>query len=267
LLVPSPKYRRPLNVNQIRLLKLLYKFRFVSVPLLSDYLGRDKSSVYENLFVLGKQGFVAKRYDKSYKLLGKPASYHLAAGGIKYLRDKTKASHSVLRNMYKNKIVSQVHIDHCLQVFALYSALNTQTNSGFNQYTRYELAGSELFPNPLPDLYLERKRTKAGKPFDYTLDIFEASTPFFVLKKRLRAYQDHCDEAMLPDETYPYVLIAVANERTEQRLLRFIESAILGFEAYTTTTERILDWDKLNPAIWKDIFEEDENDQPLLRCL
>ena len=245
------------------MLKLCYKFRFISVPLLADYLARDKSSVYENLYVLEKQGYIAKRYDKTYKLRGRPASYCLIAKGIKFLKTqpetKQLVNETVLRNMYKNRTISEEHVDHCLQVLASYVALNSQTNKTFNIFSKSELATSSFFPRPLPDLYLSRKQLTANKQSDYMLDVFDATIPFFVYIKRLRAYQNHCDEAELDDgESYPYVLLIAPDDKTEQRLLKLIEGMLQDFDIYTTTLNRILAPPNNNSAIWKDVFADDE---------
>ncbi len=101
MLEKSPKYRRQLSVKQIGLLKLVYKFRFVSTDLLAEAESRDRSTVYECLYVLEKQGFVAKRYDKTYRLAGKPASYFLTPQAIGLLRKYDDLSEKSLRNMYK----------------------------------------------------------------------------------------------------------------------------------------------------------------------
>ncbi len=258
MLVASPKYRRPLNSNQIRVLELCYKFRFVSVDLLSLYLKKNRSSIYERLFVLEQQGYVRRRYDKSYRQRGRPASYYLASKGIRYLRENTKLNQTVLRNMYKSKGISDEHVDHCLQVLATYIALSKQTKEAFEIFTKYELADFEFFIRPLPDLYLRRKKSKQGTRFDYQLDIFDPNLPFWVIKKRLRAYENHSDEAELDQgETYPYILFVCPTERLEQRIQALLENFYSDFEVYTTTSERILSPGSNSSAVWREVFEEE----------
>lgn len=269
MLNASPKYRRPLSSKQVRVLKLVFKYRFVSVDLLAEILGRDRSSVYENLYVLVKQEYVAKRYDRTYRLRQRPASYCLATKGVKYLRENTDLSQKALRNMYKNKNMTDEHIDKCLLVMSIAITLQKQSANALNISTKYELTDEEFFLRPLPDLYLSRKEEKDGKRFDYTLDIFEPNLPTWVLRKRLRAYQDHCDEAELDDGEYPDVLLVASNDSTERRLLRLIENSVLDFEAYTTTLERLLDLENVHKPVWRDVFaeEEDEDGQVELRGL
>ena len=274
----KPKYRRALSAKQVSLLLVIFKYRFVSVGLLSEVLGKDRSSIYENLYVLVKQEYLSKSYDKTYRLRQRPASYCLSAKGIRYLRENTNTSQRALRNMYKNKRMGEEHIDKCLLVMRIANTLNRQTNSAFAVATRYELTDEEFFLRPLPDLYLSRKITKddeqakqqeEDQQFDYTLDIFEPNLPTWILRKRLRAYQDHCDEAELEEGvTYPHVLLVATNDSTERRLQRLIENSIQDFELYTTTLERLLNQDNVHKTVWKDAFaEEDEEGQVELRGL
>lgn len=257
--VGSPKYRKRLNSSQIRVLKICFKFRFVSVDLLARYVDKDRSTIYEKLSVLVKQGYLTQRYDSSYKLRGKPASYHLASKGIRYLRENSELSDTALRNMYKSKHVTQEHVDHCLMVMQVCLALKDQTKETFNIWSRYELAIFDFFIRPLPDLYLNSKQTKSGKHREYLLDIFDDHLPFWVIKKRLRAYVEHAEEVDLEDfdDQYPDILLIAPNERIEKRLLRQIENITEDFELYTTTSERLLSSEETSGAIWKEVFEEE----------
>lgn len=81
----NPSYRKPINANQEYLLKLTFKFRFVTTELIAHKLGRHPSTIYERFHTLENQGFIHKIYKGSYRLLGRPAVYCLAPAGIKYL--------------------------------------------------------------------------------------------------------------------------------------------------------------------------------------
>jgi len=64
-----------LTAQQQRVLKLLFKFRFVSAQLLVEVIGINRRSVYEVLEYLVKQNLVTKVYKSEYRLHGKPAYY------------------------------------------------------------------------------------------------------------------------------------------------------------------------------------------------
>jgi DNA-binding PadR family transcriptional regulator len=258
----NPKYRRPLSAKQVSLLQVVFKFRFVSSDLLAEYLGKDRSSVYENLYVLVKQEYIAKRYDQTYRLRQRPASYCLSTKGIRYLRENTNTSEKALRNMYKNKNIDETLIDKCLLVMRIANTLHKQTNNKFDIVTKYELTDQEFFLRPLPDLYLSRKKPKKGHKFDYTLDIFEPNLPTWVLRKRLRDYQEHCYEAELEDNEYPNVLLVASNDSTERRLHKQFKYSMQDFEVYVTTLERLLNPENIHKPVWKDdTFDEDDEDE------
>lgn len=252
MLVASPKYRRPLNSNQVRVLELCYKFRFVSVNLLAELLGKHRSSVYEGLYVLERQGYIGKRYDKTYRLAGKPASYYLASKGIRYLRENTELDQTTLRNFYKNKSMRQEHVDHCLNIFRIALVLKKQVGSRFNIFPRYTL-NRESFPSPLPELFLKRKGN-SGKP-DYILDIFEAGTPTWLLRKRIRQHEEHAKESTY---LYPNVLFIARNRSTENRLFRLTYENYEDFNYFITQQDDLLN--STDGKVWIDM-EESEADE------
>jgi predicted transcriptional regulator len=263
----SPKHHRPLSSKQVSLLLVIFKYKFVSSDLLAEVLGKDRSSVYENLYVLVKQEFIAKRYDKTYRLRGRPASYCLATGGIRYLRENTDTSEKALSNMYKNKNRDEEHIDKCLLVMRIANTLNRQVNNEFNTYTKYLLTDQKFFLRPLPDLYIRRRQKEENKQFHYTLDIFEPNLPTWVLRKRFRDYQEHCEDADLPEGDYPHVLLVAANNSTERRLLKHFAYSIQDFEFYVTTLERLLNPENIYKAVWKDETFDEEDEELELREL
>lgn len=234
MLVKNPKYRKALNSNQIRLLKIAYKFRFVSVPLLSEYLEKDKSTVYEQLLVLLSQEYITKDYDSSYRLPPRPATYSLANKGIKFLRDTTDLSRTTLRNMYKNKTASEPLIERSLSTMEVVLKLRKQYPDKFDIFTKSEMSQYEAFIRPLPDLYLRRRRKQTSKQHAYLLELLEPSVASWILRKRIQAYQDHFDESEI--DNYPCVLFVATNDSTEQRIRRMLEDSYLDFELYTTTT-------------------------------
>jgi predicted transcriptional regulator len=71
---PEPKYRKKLNQEQIAVLQLLYRFRFASSEQIAKHQAKPNSkAIQKRLKILEDQELIAKRYDKSYKLKGKPA--------------------------------------------------------------------------------------------------------------------------------------------------------------------------------------------------
>ncbi len=241
---------------------IVFKFRFISVPLLSEYLGKDKSTIYEQLLVLASQEYIAKSYDSSYRLPPRPATYALAAKGIKYLRDNTELSQTALRNMYKNKTASEALVVHSLDVFKLWLQFRRQYPDTFDICTKSELSQSDQFLRPLSDLWLRRKKKHEDEPDSYLVECMDAGTLSWILRKRIQAHRDFCDEQ--DGDVYPYVLFICGNDSTERRIQRMLENTFGEFEFYTTTVERLATDTR---KIWRQVFEEDEGGRPILKDL
>lgn len=262
MLVKNPSHRKALNSNQVRLLKVIFKFRFVSVLLLSEYLDKNKSTIYEQLLVLSSQNYISKSYNSSYRLPPRPATYALAAKGIKYLRDTTDLSQTALRNMYKNRTASDTLVVQSLRNLKLCLQLQTQYPGTFSIYTKSELTEYDKFLRPLPDLYLQRKNRQQNKPNGYLVEFIDSSTFSWMLRKRIQAHQDWCDEKHWKE--YPHVLFLCGNDSTEHRIQRILENTFGDFEFYTTTTERLANE---TTKIWRQVFEEDDDGEWIYKGL
>jgi DNA-binding transcriptional ArsR family regulator len=239
VLVKVPKYRKSMSKSQLQLLLVIFKFRFVSSEYIGNWLHKDKSTIYERLYVLEKQGYVHKDYDSTYHLRLRPAIYSLATKGIRYLRDSNVRLHEpALRNMYKNSSASLQLVDHSLNVFKLCILLKYQYPDSFALFTRSELSAFDDFIRPLPDVYLNRASKRSTTP-SYQLEIVEAGTLTWIIRKRLQAHQDFYDESDDWHDAYPALLFVCGNNNTEKRIQRLVLNSFLDFEVYTSTQERI----------------------------
>ncbi|HEY4963937.1 MAG TPA: hypothetical protein VIH90_04545 [Candidatus Saccharimonadales bacterium] len=250
-------HRKHLNPNQVQLLKLLYKFRFVSSDLLAKYRDVTRTGINHSLTILVDQILVDRRYDKSYKIQGKSAVYCLTPVGLRMLMDYMPLNDNVVHAMYKNKTVSEGFIDECLRVVEVCTALNSLYPDTFSIFTRSELAQFDYFPEPKPFLYLSRKKPLKGKQNDYMLDII-ADNRKFIIKKRIQTYINHHDSGNWGDEEYPTILLLCATPRIEENALKFTESLLEDFDFYTSTIKRFLESDNRDSAIWSDAVEMDE---------
>ena len=239
MLIKDPKSRKHISKSQLRLLLIIFKFRFVSTEYLSKHFKKDKSTIYERLFVLEIQGYVYKDYDSSFRLRQRPAIYSLTTKGIKYIRNNgPKLGEAALRNMYKNKTASTQLIDHSLNVFKLCLLLGDQYPDTFEIFTRSELSPFSDFIKPRPDLYL-RRASKRSLKSDYQLETIDAGTMTWILKKRLQAHQSFCEENDDWDDNYPTLLLICGNNNTEKRIQRIVNNGGFDFIIQTTTQERL----------------------------
>jgi len=252
-----PKYRKVISKSQLQLLLVIFKFRFVSSEYIGSWFKKDKSTIYERLFVLIQQGYIRKDYDSTYRLRLRPATYSLTTKGISYLRNSTiTLSELALRNMYKNSSASLQLVDHSLNVFKLCLLLRSQYPSAFDMFTRSELSAYEHFIRPLPDLYVRRASKRSTKP-SYQLEVIEAGTYTWIIRKRLQAHIDFLDESDDWNE-YPSLLFVCGNANTEKRVQRLVLNSYFDFEVYTATEER---FNTDNTKVWLVDYDPDGDEE------
>ena len=239
MLVKNPKYRKQISKSQLRLLLIIFKFRFVSTDCLGSYFKKDKSTIYERLLVLLQQGYIRKSYDSTYRIRQRPAIYSLSTKGIKYLRkNDSRVSENALRNMYKNKPASIELIDHSLDILKLYIKINNQYLGILDIFTKSEISAFNDFIRPLPDLFLRRSSKKSAKP-SYQLETIEAGTMTWIIRKRLIAHQEFYEDSEAWQNNYLTLLLLCENNSTERRIQKIVMNSFFDFDVLTTTRERL----------------------------
>lgn len=256
------QHRKQLSKGQIKLLGLLGKFRFVTVELISSWREKSKATIYERLAVLEDQGYTQKRYEKSWKLLGRPAVYSLTGKGLRVLRDYKPGyfTDAVIRNQYKNRSASLQLVDHSLDVAKLCVQLYKQYDGTYDIFAKSEIDQFEQFMRPLPDLYIRTNRKdEDDQAAHYQLETIEAGTFTWMIKKRISAHQEWFDENNDEDwafaDNYPTLLLVCDNKSTEKRIHKMTDDAYMDFETWTTTRERFESGGK---KIWLRHHDEDE---------
>lgn len=153
----EPKYRRPLNQEQVDILELIYKFRFVTVATVKDYFAESNPgmNVFRRLEVLADQDFVAKRYFDNYRLLHKPVVYYLLPDGVRKLNEyREQGDEADVKGIYRDSTVSERFAMHCVAVFDLYNRLTVQYDDKLEFLAKGDQTGFEDFPKQKPDAYL-----------------------------------------------------------------------------------------------------------------
>lgn len=232
---------------QIELLKLLYKFRFTTAPLLASHKHRSIVTITQALKTLLDKKYIGRNYTSAYKLAGRGAEYYLTNEGIRYLKQNYKLSELTLHAMYKNKTIGQPYIQKCLLLHRLYVQLQTQYPDTLTIHTRTELTETEGFPEPLSDLYIFSDDT------EYLLDVFN-DTLFYLVKKRIDQLLKHYESGEWPDTKYPTILLALPDSRLEAKAQAYIEKlkddAFIDDEEllFMTTTQKAIFSENMN--IW-----------------
>lgn len=262
----STNHKSALNLKQIRLLKLIYKFRFVTSTQISKYESLTTRTMNYRLEVLLDQGYIGMIYDKSFKLSGKAARYYLTLKAINFLKTESGINLHSLKLMYKNKSISNTSIDHHLLILDHYLKLKTKFNEGYRLYGKYEIYGSQIYPNPPADIYIQKIKSSNNTRSDYLIDIFEA-TPNFVVEKRLKALMKHSEEGeyqKITNRPYPSILMICDNKNVEQKLVKSIEyiyDSTLNYQQpiLTTTLKRFNEAKSIDDIIWMNVLEIDKN--------
>jgi hypothetical protein len=236
----DPKYRKKLNEEQLAVLGLLHTFRFASSEQIATYQKKPSSkSIQKRLKILEDQDLIAKRYDKSYKLKGKPAAYYLLPNGARALGDRGREPINVKR-IYKDKDVSESFIQHCLNLLNIYLTLRALYGDRLRFFAKGYLKREEYdyFPQPLPDTYFYLK-TEEGRE-DYILDVFEDTQPFFVLIRRIKKYVQYAESGEWPGEALPTILIVVESGSVHRRLRkRIVKELNEAYEEISFATARL----------------------------
>jgi hypothetical protein len=253
-----PAKRYTLNTNQVNLLKLLYKFRFVTASYLASYKHISPVAAYKSLEVLLDQGYVGSHYDPSYKLLGKGARYYLAPKGLKYLRYNFQLNQQVLHAMYKNKSVTEGFISHHIDVAAVYLHFTDNYPDTFHIFAKTELASFDGFPEPRPDLLLNKIAGSGTKADDYFVELCH-DTPPINARKRLSALLEHYNEGDWEEDSYPALCFVLSDARSEEGFVQYAAKTLdaTGMDdeitILTTTIKPLIDKSSLK-SIWSNVI-------------
>jgi hypothetical protein len=248
---------RKLNDDQQAILRLLLKFRFITRQSITKLFANSHPGmdVYRKLHVLEKRSFVAKRFDPSYRLLGKPAAYYLLPEGARKLHENKMTEESAIRikSIYKDKSVSEQFIQECLDILGVYTALRSH-NPDIKFFTKADLSHEdfEYFPQPLPDAYV---KLQDGKHF--FLQMHHAHQPFFVATRTAKRYMDYFENGVWDDTgtDFPTLLFVVDSASVQKRLHKFISKNIEDISVYTALKNNVLSDDI---RIWHNSDEPEE---------
>jgi hypothetical protein len=250
---------------QLDILLSLYRYRFGTTELLAVDLGKkDRSFIYPRLVTLADQEYIARRFDDSYKLRGKHASYFVLPKGLKALhelRDRDDIDDKSIKASYRDKsTVADDFIEHCLTVYSISNMLRALYPT-IDIYTKRELAIYNYFPKKLPDLYIAL--VVGGDVRRYLLDYTEANTPSFVIDRWARGLINHWQDGAWQAEgdPYPPILCICENVSLEKRLRKRVAAVLNRDDTtmlfYTTTMPALLASTRQDDAIWSSVTEPD----------
>lgn len=245
--VTEPTYRRPLNTEQLAVLRWLYNTRFSTSKQIARHLHKPNHKAIQNkLQILEVQGFIGKHYDKSYRLVGRPAEYFITPKGGRQLAPDDR-NESATKALYKNKTVSADFVSHCLTVADTTLRLKAIHGDTIKIFSKYALTEYSYFPTWAPDLFLSLKNPGGKKVRRYFLDTWDETQPFFVSVRKARNYIHYATDGDWPYEhgDLPTVLMICPDEQTQKKLNRQIRRAVEEEDMWdeiifaTTTREQL----------------------------
>ncbi|MDQ5886559.1 MAG: hypothetical protein QG628_956 [Patescibacteria group bacterium] len=274
--VDKVKYRRPLNKQQIRTLYILYWYRFCTSKQIAVSQKRsDPKSIQNKLKVLEDQELISKRYDKSYKLAGRPAEYFITPKGAREL-EKRKADSTnqwATKSLYKNKTVSDDFLKHTITVTDTAQHMRAFYGDKLWILPKSYMANYSFYPKWTPDLHLKIPERGEAPAKHYFVDVWDGTKPFFVSVRKTRNYVNSKESGdWLDDEPYPAIL-AICEDAYAQRKLGRQMKRILGgtwddeLVFATTTRQQLQEATKSTDRIWLRVDLEDETELLSLKGL
>lgn len=258
----QPKYRRPLNDKQLLILKLLYKFRFLTVGLLQTAQGHKYQATHnDRLKVLYEQEYIGRHYNSTYRIDRRYAEYFILPEGINALKSLDIFRSKTLDNLYKDKTAKPQFIAHSLGIFELYNAFRRLYPDTFSFYTKTELTGREDMPDMLPDAHLRTTDLSSTKAFyiDYVDDLAQ----LLRVKRKITSYLKHADSDQWQDsdKSYPEVLLITELESTYKTLHKYIEKKLsysrVDITFHTTSKKALIESNSADERIWHRVGEDE----------
>lgn len=197
---------KKLTGQQQRILKLLFKFRFVSAGLLARGMGIRREGVYQVLEQLVDKGFVTKVYEKEYRIERKPAYYYLSTSGVTAVRNVMDVEESVVHALYRNSKMTDDFIRHCMTVVRCYASIKPLLPDSSDIFSKTEINRFTQFPRNRPDLYI---RTPDGKE---AIVVIVDDKPLYIVRKRLDEIIMHSEDEGWGSDGYPCICFVLKDQ-------------------------------------------------------
>lgn len=240
-----------LTAQQQRVLKLLFKFRYVSAQSLGQVMGIRRVSAYEVLENLVSKSLVTKVYKNEYRIHGKPAYYYLNKTGVTTVRKLMDVKESVVHALYKNDEATDDFIEHCLKLMQLYTAIMPSLPNDSDIFTKTEINRFKQFPKNRPDLYI---RTPDGQ--EAIVVLVDDKVPY-IIRKRLDEIITHSEDEEW-DGDYPYVCFVLRDTAAKFSFLyttnKKLDSMGMDEDELPILAASLASFDKPASQVWSTPF-------------
>jgi hypothetical protein len=257
-------YNRSLNQDQLKLLSVVYSYRFVTRSSISEHLGwLNNTSFYTRLRVLLKHEYLGIHFNKSYRLAGREAEYFVTPKGLRALGTAKiiELTDPMLTAVYKDKTVSDSFLQQTVNLLRMRNKL-ASTHPNIQAFTARDVQSLDYFPKPRPDLFISMKNGNTVTRF--FIEFIPATTADSRLKKRLEYYTRYYEESDwdVTGTPFPGILFIAETGLLEQGIRNLIGREQYRSDTdicyYTTTQKALLNATAKHPAVWTDINEPDD---------
>lgn len=197
-----------LTNQQQRLLKLVYKFRFITAPLLAKLLTIRHDTTYDSLRTLHKLELLERVYKESWRIDRRPAYYYLSKKGVTTVKKLLELNDNAVNSLYNDSKASPDFIQECLNNLVCYIAIKKHLPTDSVIRTKTEINRFKVFPKQRPELYV---KTPGGN--EAFIIIVPDKLPYFVNKRR-DEYIEHSEEEGWRG-TYPIMAYVFKDSRSK----------------------------------------------------
>ena len=180
--------KKQFTKQQQRLLTLVYKFRFITAPLLAKLLSIRKDTAYESLQTLHKLELLDRVYEQSWRIDRKPAYYYLSKQGVTAVKKLLELQDRAVNSLYNDHKASQEFINECFNNLECYISIKQNLPDTTIIRTKTEINRFKVFPKQRPELYV---KTPDGQ--EAFVIIVPDKLPYFVNKRR-DEYIEHSED-------------------------------------------------------------------------
>jgi predicted transcriptional regulator len=202
-----------LTGQQQRILKLLFKFRFVSAGSLATVMGIRREGVYQVLEQLVSEGLVTKVYKKEWRIDRRPAYYYLNKTGVTTVRKIMDVQEPVVHALYKNDEMTDDFVRHSMKLMQCYAAIMKYVPEGTDIFSKTEINRFKQFPKTRPDMYI---RTPEGKE---AMVVIADDKPLYIVRKRLDEIIQHSEDEGWASDTYPHICFILKDRAAKYSFL------------------------------------------------
>lgn len=254
---PLPK----ITHNQERIIKLLYKFRFINTYQFQRLFNhKDPSTVQELLKDLKLKKYIGSDYRRDdFSRNTQPAKYFLAPLGRKFLKGKSGFDINFLERVYKEKERKDVFKNQCIERFNMYLFLLSQQKKDeeLKFFTEANLTKYQYFPDTEFDAYIVMQEKNRIRRF--FLHIFKDSDPKWLPRQKIKGYIKYFDENTWQENTnyspFPALLFVLPTLKLRTHIFKY-GKAVLDNEVTSEidlflTTKQIIQLGNKN--IWQKV--------------